>query len=76
MKKDAKVIISGAGPVGLITALKLAKAGVDVLVLEADDAVSDAPRACIYFGATIAALDSLGLLEDVEKFAFKSTKFT
>jgi len=76
MKVNAKVVICGAGPVGLITALKLAQAGINVLVLEAEATVNDAPRACIYFGATIAALDNLGLLEDIERFALKSTQFS
>jgi len=43
--KKAQVIIIGAGPVGLFLALKLAKAGIDVLVLEAERGVIQSPRA-------------------------------
>ena len=32
--RDAQVIISGAGPVGTVTAYKLAQAGIDVILLE------------------------------------------
>jgi 2-polyprenyl-6-methoxyphenol hydroxylase-like FAD-dependent oxidoreductase len=43
--EHAQVIIVGAGPVGLFTALKLAQGGVDVLLLEADKQVLQSPRA-------------------------------
>jgi 2-polyprenyl-6-methoxyphenol hydroxylase-like FAD-dependent oxidoreductase len=43
--EHAKVIIVGAGPVGLFLALKLAKAGIQVMVLEAENAVLQSPRA-------------------------------
>jgi 2-polyprenyl-6-methoxyphenol hydroxylase-like FAD-dependent oxidoreductase len=43
--EHAKVIIVGAGPVGLFLALKLAKAGIQVIVLEAENAVLQSPRA-------------------------------
>ncbi|WP_157730636.1 FAD-dependent oxidoreductase [Variovorax sp. HW608] len=35
MGKQDRVIVVGAGPVGLLTALKLARAGVEVRVIEA-----------------------------------------
>lgn len=41
----AKVIIVGAGPVGLFLALKLSLQGVNVLVLEAGPDVLESPRA-------------------------------
>jgi NADPH-dependent 2,4-dienoyl-CoA reductase/sulfur reductase-like enzyme len=43
--EHAAVIIVGAGPVGLLTALKLAKGGIDVLLLEAEKQVLQSPRA-------------------------------
>jgi flavin-dependent dehydrogenase len=39
------VIIVGAGPSGLFLALKLAQEGIDVLVLEAENEISQSPRA-------------------------------
>lgn len=41
----ASVIIIGAGPVGLFLALKLAKAGIKVIVLEGEREVLQSPRA-------------------------------
>jgi len=43
--EHAQVIIVGAGPVGLLTALKLAKGGIDVLLLESERQVLQSPRA-------------------------------
>lgn len=43
--EHAQVIIVGAGPVGLFVALKLAKAGIDILVLEAEKTVLQSLRA-------------------------------
>lgn len=43
--EHAQVVVVGAGPVGLFLALKLAKGGVDVMVIEAERQVSSSPRA-------------------------------
>jgi len=43
--EHAQVIVVGAGPVGLLLALKLAQAGIDVLILEAEKQVLQSPRA-------------------------------
>jgi 2-polyprenyl-6-methoxyphenol hydroxylase-like FAD-dependent oxidoreductase len=43
--EHAQVIIVGAGPVGLFLALKLAQAGIDILVLEAERQILQSPRA-------------------------------
>lgn len=45
MRQSAKVIVIGAGPVGLFLSLKLARQGVDVLVLEAESGILQSPRA-------------------------------
>lgn len=61
------VIVAGAGPVGLLTALKLARHGVPVLVLEAAEAIVKAPRAIVYHPPTVAALDAAGVLDDMKR---------
>src|ERR1700749_2523819 len=76
MAKLSSVIVVGAGPVGFLTSLGLARAGISVTVVEANAGISDSPRAAVYFPTTIAVLDGLGLMEDVERVAFKSTKFS
>lgn len=46
--KHSQVIIIGAGPVGLFTAIKLAKEGIDVTVIESEKQVLQSPRATTY----------------------------
>ena len=46
--QHAEVIVVGAGPVGLFLALKLAKEGIDTIVLEAERQVLQSPRATTY----------------------------
>jgi 2-polyprenyl-6-methoxyphenol hydroxylase-like FAD-dependent oxidoreductase len=60
---DAEVLVAGAGPVGLATALALARRGVAVLVLEKREALSAASRASTFHPPTLEALDDLGVLE-------------
>lgn len=42
---DKQVIIVGAGPSGLFLALKLVRAGINVCVFEAEEEISQSPRA-------------------------------
>ena len=65
MENVGDVLIVGAGPCGLLTALGLAQSGCKVTVIEADPVLSDAPRATVYMQSTLAALESFGLLDDV-----------
>ncbi|MFI6278241.1 FAD-dependent oxidoreductase [Streptomyces sp. NPDC050988] len=68
-----KVVVVGAGPVGLITALGLARAGVEVLVLEREPALATSPRAIVYYGGVLGGLDRLGLLDDALKAGVRTT---
>ncbi len=56
-----RVIIVGAGPVGLVAALKLARAGIAVSVLEKAEALHSEPRASTFHAPTLELLDTLGL---------------
>ena len=60
------VLIAGAGPVGLITALGLARAGVEVTVLEAEPRIVESPRAAVYHWTVLEPFERLGILADVE----------
>lgn len=56
-----RVVICGAGPVGLTLALVLAKEGVRVTVLEKLDGLSSESRASTFHPPTLELLDQLGL---------------
>ncbi len=72
---DDGVLIAGAGPVGLITALGLAQAGVAVAVLEAEPAIVDSPRAMVYHWTVLEDLDRLGILADAERRGFRKDDY-
>jgi 3-(3-hydroxy-phenyl)propionate hydroxylase len=63
---DDRVLVVGAGPVGLVTALALARTGVPVTVVEAEAAIVPSPRALVYHPPTLEAMGRLGLMEDFE----------
>ena len=54
------VIVVGAGPVGLATAIDLAQSGVPVVLLDEDDTVSLGSRGVCYAKRTLEVLDRLG----------------
>lgn len=54
------VIVVGAGPVGLVLALGLARRGVPVTVIERERDVYRAPRAMVYQWSSLFGLDDLG----------------
>lgn len=45
---NQSVVVVGAGPVGLFTALILAQNGIKVTVIEADEGISRSPRAAVH----------------------------
>jgi 2-polyprenyl-6-methoxyphenol hydroxylase-like FAD-dependent oxidoreductase len=79
---SVQVLIVGAGPVGLLSAVALAQSGVDVMVVEAEAKLNDSPRAAVYFSSSLVAIEALGLLEDlqanslqVQRFGFHAPEF-
>jgi 2-polyprenyl-6-methoxyphenol hydroxylase-like FAD-dependent oxidoreductase len=64
MEKLEGVLIAGAGPVALVTALVLARSGVPVTLLESEPQIIPSPRAIVYHAPTVAVLDRLGVLSD------------
>lgn len=59
------VVIVGAGPVGLCTAIDLAQRGIPVVVLDDDTTVSTGSRAVCYAKRSLEILDRLGCAEPV-----------
>ena len=61
------VVVVGGGPVGMLNALGLARAGIPVTVVEREPDVPAAPRAMVYLFVVLDGLEQLGILEDVER---------
>jgi len=59
------ILIAGGGPVGVITALALARQGLPVHVFEVDAKVNDMPRAATTHAATLEMLSGLGMVDEV-----------
>ncbi|MFZ9407471.1 MAG: FAD-dependent oxidoreductase [Burkholderiaceae bacterium] len=59
------VLIVGAGPVGLCTAIDLARRGIPVVVLDDDTTVSTGSRAVCYAKRSLEILDRLGCADPV-----------
>jgi len=75
VSESSEVIIVGAGPVGLLTALGLARQGVEVTVLDSEPEVVRSPRAAVYFHTTISILKKLGLADEAHAIGLSSTEF-
>jgi 3-(3-hydroxy-phenyl)propionate hydroxylase len=60
-----KVVIVGAGPIGMALALGLANYGVPSLLLEADDTVCIGSRATCYSRRTLEIFEKIGAVEPI-----------
>jgi 2-polyprenyl-6-methoxyphenol hydroxylase-like FAD-dependent oxidoreductase len=69
------VIVVGAGPVGMLTALALAQTGASVRVLEQEPQIVNSPRAAVYFPSTLIILEELGLLDELNAIGFQNRTF-
>src|SRR5215210_5881040 len=56
-----RVLIAGAGPVGLVAAANLVRHGVPVTVLEANSGLGEESRASTFHPPTLDMLDRLGV---------------
>jgi 2-polyprenyl-6-methoxyphenol hydroxylase-like FAD-dependent oxidoreductase len=69
---NADIIIVGAGPVGLLMALKLGLQGISTIVIEKHKEILKAPRAIAYMPVVNKQLKKIGLLEPITKRAHQS----
>jgi 2-polyprenyl-6-methoxyphenol hydroxylase-like FAD-dependent oxidoreductase len=65
-----EVLIVGAGPVGLLGALGLARAGIKVTLIECEPYIVDSPRAAVYHWSVLEGLERLDLLERARSIGF------
>jgi 3-(3-hydroxy-phenyl)propionate hydroxylase len=61
--KPPRIIVVGAGPVGVVAALAAAQKGFAVTLLEAESVIDDSPRAATTHPATLEIIDRLGLID-------------
>ena len=66
MANEGRIIVAGAGPVGLIVGLVLGRAGIDVTLLDKGDILHQHPRAATIHPASLDILDDLGVYERIE----------
>jgi 3-(3-hydroxy-phenyl)propionate hydroxylase len=69
------VIVVGAGTVGLVTALGLARAGVSVRVLEAAESVPDGAPDMVYSWSVLGEFARLGVLADCQQRGLEVPQF-
>ncbi len=70
-KKQTDVLVAGAGPVGLFTALALAERGVDVELLDAQWRTAGRSYALGLHSSSLELFDQLGLAEGLIKDGFR-----
>ncbi|UZF48523.1 FAD-dependent oxidoreductase [Rhodococcus rhodochrous] len=73
---EQTVLIAGAGPVGILNALGLARAGIPVTVLERGSEVVQSPRAMVYHWSVLDGLEQLGLFEVAATRGFLKQGYT
>lgn len=71
MARNPRVIVAGAGPVGLLTALALAKRDVSVLVLEAEPGLTLDLRAGTYHPPSLEMMAPYGITDEMHKTAIR-----
>ncbi|TVY85205.1 FAD-dependent monooxygenase terC [Lachnellula suecica] len=70
------VVIVGAGPTGFVLSLVLARAGIEVTLLDKESSIDLRPRAAHLAPAGIRVLKRAGILDDVRRAGFTPDNFT
>ncbi|GLY40650.1 pentachlorophenol monooxygenase [Amycolatopsis sp. NBRC 101858] len=70
------VLIAGAGPAGLATAIVLAEAGVDFVLLDRQAEGANTSRACVVHARTLEVLAELGVTERLRELGVVVPTFT
>ena len=69
---DHDVIIAGGGPVGTVAGYALARAGLKVLVVEADPHCAEDLRASTFHPPSLEMLAALGVLDELLPMGLKA----
>lgn len=72
---ECEVLVAGAGPVGLLTTLLLAKAGINTVLIESLPDIDDSPRAMAYGAAAIVELERAGVAADARKVGMEAADY-
>jgi 2-polyprenyl-6-methoxyphenol hydroxylase-like FAD-dependent oxidoreductase len=72
---DSEVVLVGAGPVGLIISLNLAKQGISVTLLETFSEIIQSPRAMAYGPAAVVELERSGIAQECRDIGMDSTDY-
>lgn len=74
-KKDTEVVIVGAGPVGLIIALMIARQGINVILCEAFGEIIQSPRAMAYGPAAVIELERAGVAAECREIGMEPADY-
>jgi 2-polyprenyl-6-methoxyphenol hydroxylase-like FAD-dependent oxidoreductase len=74
LKERTEVLVVGAGPVGLLTAILLAEAGLEVEVIDTEARTAARSYACALHPRTLELLERLGLAEEILKLGRRVPK--
>jgi 2-polyprenyl-6-methoxyphenol hydroxylase-like FAD-dependent oxidoreductase len=75
MKRDrTEVLVVGAGPVGLLTAILLAERDIQVQIIDSEPGTAARSYACALHPATLRLLDRLGLAATVLEHSHRIPK--
>ncbi len=74
-KNNARVVVVGAGPVGMVCALALNRRGVPVTVFEVEPAPVKDQRAATIHPPSLEMLDELGVFEKILPLGLKSNTY-
>ena len=74
-KANARVVVVGAGPVGMVCALALNKRGVSVTVLEQEPAPVEDQRAATIHPTSLEMLDELGVTQKIIPLGLVSSTY-
>jgi 3-(3-hydroxy-phenyl)propionate hydroxylase len=70
-----RILVVGAGPVGMVTTLAFAQCGMHVTILEAEQTYDEKPRAATTHASTLDMMDRLGIGAEVVRQGLISRRF-